>query len=105
MLNDGVLGVSVVLRCSVTCTGYPLAGISTLMNGNIMSTTPRRIGKYELQKLLGSGSTGEVWKSYDLQYRREVAIKIFHTDLQSDPNFMKCLLSKAQTLASLHHPN
>src|SRR5713226_4326558 len=75
------------------------------MNGNIMSTTPRRIGKYELQKLLGSGSTGAVWKSYDLQYRREVAIKIFHTDLQSDPNFMKCLLSQAQTLASLHHPN
>jgi eukaryotic-like serine/threonine-protein kinase len=70
-----------------------------------MSTTPQRIGKYELQKLLGSGSVGEVWKSYDLQYLRDVAIKIFYTDLQSDPNFMKRLLSHGQSLASLHHPN
>src|SRR5436305_1308427 len=70
-----------------------------------MSTTPQRIGKYELQKLLGSGSVGEVWKGYDLQHHRDVAIKIFYSDLQSDPNFMKRLLSQGQLLASLHHPN
>src|SRR5438105_3335123 len=58
-----------------------------------MSATPRRIGKYELQTLLGSGSVGEVWKSYDLQHRCDVAIKIFYTELQSDPNFMNRLLS------------
>src|SRR5205085_7172001 len=31
--------------------------------------------------------------------------KIFYSDLQSDPNFMKRLLSQGQLLASLHHPN
>ena len=70
-----------------------------------MSTTPRRIRQYELQQLLGSGSVGEVWKSYDLQYRRDVAIKIFYSDLQSDPNFLERLRTQGQLLASLHHPN
>src|SRR5689334_23124925 len=75
------------------------------MNGNAMSTTTRRIGKYELQKLLGSSSVGEVWKSFDLQYRRVVAIKIFHPDLQSDSKFMHRLRQEAQAIASLQHPN
>src|SRR5207249_2039527 len=70
-----------------------------------MSTTPQRIGKYELQNLLGSGSVGEVWKSYDLQNRRDVAIKVFYPDLQSDPNFLERLRSQGQSLSSLHHPN
>src|SRR5690242_4161686 len=70
-----------------------------------MSTTSQRIGKYELQKLLGSGSVGEVWKGYDLQNRRDVAIKVFYTDLQSDPNFLEHLRSQGQLLASLRHPN
>ncbi len=70
-----------------------------------MSTIPQRLGNYELQRLLGSGSVGKVWKSYDMQHRHDVAIKIFYSDLQSDPDFMNRLLSKGQSLASLRHPN
>ncbi len=70
-----------------------------------MSAIPQRLGRYELQKLLGRGSVGEVWKGYDLQARRNVAIKIFHTDLQSDPNFMTRFMQEGQVLTSLQHPN
>src|SRR6266702_3576554 len=70
-----------------------------------MSTIPQRLGRYELQKLLGRGSVGEVWKGFDLQARRNVAIKIFHTDLQSDPNFMTRFMKEGQVLISLQHPN
>src|SRR5579884_2849356 len=70
-----------------------------------MSTTPRRIRQYELQQLLGSGNVGEVWKSHDLQYRRDVAIKIFYSDLQSDPNFLERLRMQGKLLASLRHRN
>src|SRR5205085_1708170 len=71
-----------------------------------MSTTPRRLSKYELQQLLGRGSTGEVWQAYDLQMRRKVAIKLLHPDLlQTDPNFMTHFMQAGQLLTSLHHPN
>ncbi len=70
-----------------------------------MNTTPQHIGRYELQKLMGRGSTGEVWKGYDPQLQCNVAIKIIHPDLQSDPNFMSRFASEGQALASLYHPN
>ena len=70
-----------------------------------MSTTPRRIGKYELQKQLGRGSAGEVWKGYDLQLRREVAVKLIHPDLQSDPNFMTRFVQEGEAVTALRHTN
>ena len=53
-----------------------------------MSTNARRIGKYELQQRLGQGGMGEVWKAYDVQLHRYVAIKLLHADLQNDPEFI-----------------
>src|SRR2546423_1070178 len=71
-----------------------------------MSTTPSRIGKYELRKLLGRGSTGEVWKGFDLQSRSDIAIKLLHPDLlQTDPNFIATFMKEWQSICSLHHPN
>lgn len=71
-----------------------------------MNATPRRLEKYELQKLLGHGSTGEVWKGIDLQSRQEVAIKLLHPDLlQNDPNFITLFMKEWQPIADLHHPN
>ena len=39
------------------------------------STGPRRLGKYELRERLARGGQGEVWKAFDPQLRRYVAIK------------------------------
>lgn len=71
-----------------------------------MSTTPSRLGKYELRKLLGRGSTGEVWKGFDLETRSDVAVKLLHPDLlQTDPNFMATFMTEWQSICSLHHSN
>lgn len=71
-----------------------------------MTTTPRRLGKYELRQLLGHGSVGEVWKGYDLQRRQDVAVKLLHPDLlQSDPNFINLFLKEWQFIIALRHPN
>ncbi len=70
-----------------------------------MSTNARRIGKYELQEQLGHGGMAEVWKAFDIQLHRYVAIKILHADLQEDPNFVARFEREAQLIASLHHPN
>ncbi len=70
-----------------------------------MSTLPQQLGKYELRERLGRGGMAEVWKAYDNQLRRFVAIKILHADLQNDPSFITRFEREAQVIASLHHPN
>lgn len=70
-----------------------------------MSTGPQRLGKYELQERLERGGMGEVWKAYDAQLRRHVAIKLLHADLQANPDFVARFTREAQFVASLHHPN
>jgi eukaryotic-like serine/threonine-protein kinase len=71
-----------------------------------MSTEPpRRLGKYELQERLGHGGMAEVWKAYDTQLRRYVAIKLLHANLQADPDFVTRFEREAQAVASLRHPN
>jgi hypothetical protein len=37
---------------------------------------PRRVGKFELREELGSGSFGTVFRAFDTELRREVAVKI-----------------------------
>ena len=69
------------------------------------SSNPQRLGKYELRESLGRGSMAEVWKAYDSQLERYVAIKILHADLQADPEFLTRFACEARVIASLHHPN
>lgn len=70
-----------------------------------MSTSLKYLGKYELQQSLGKGNVGEVWKGYDTQHHRDVAIKILHTDLQSDPHFLTRFTTDGQEMTSLRHSN
>src|SRR6266568_4097415 len=66
---------------------------------------PQRLGKYELRELLGRGGMAQVWKAYDTQLERYVAIKLLHSDLQADPEFITRFSREARVIASLHHPN
>src|SRR5438067_5607651 len=70
-----------------------------------MSTHPLHIGKYELQQCLGRGGMGEVWKAFDPQLQRHVAIKLLHPDLQAVPDFLTHFEREARIIASLRHPN
>jgi eukaryotic-like serine/threonine-protein kinase len=66
---------------------------------------PRLFGKYELRELIATGGQGEVWKAFDSQLRRYVAIKQLHANMQSDPEFTSRFEREGQFVASLHHPN
>ena len=70
-----------------------------------MSIEPRRLGKYELRERLARGGQGEVWKAFDLQLQRFVAIKQLNANLQDDPDFIARFEREARFIASLHHPN
>ncbi|QBD79265.1 serine/threonine protein kinase [Ktedonosporobacter rubrisoli] len=70
-----------------------------------MSTVPRHLDKYALQQRLGRGRVGEVWHARDLQLNRDVAIKVFQVDLQTDPGIATRFTQEGQEIAALQHPN
>ena len=65
----------------------------------------QNLGKYELRERLGHGRMTELWKAYDSQLQRPVAIRILHANLQDDPDFLARFESQARIIASLYHPN
>jgi serine/threonine protein kinase len=62
-------------------------------------------GKYRLDKLLGAGGMGAVYKARDLTQERDVAIKILHPDIGGDPSISKRFDREAQSASRLDHPN
>ena len=70
-----------------------------------MSTDLQHLGKYEMRQRLAHNSMTEVWKSYDSQLKRSVAMKFLRANLQTDPDFATRFVREAEIIASLHHPN
>jgi len=70
---------------------------------------PERIGKYEIIKEVGRGSTGCVYLSHDPYYGRDVAIKVYNIEANDDPDkarvARKMFLSEAHMVGMLQHPN
>ncbi len=66
---------------------------------------PRHLGKYELQTRLGHGGMAEVWKAFDPQLQRHVAIKLMRSELRKDSDFVVRFEREARLVASLKHPN
>ena len=72
----------------------------------------RAIGRYRLERLLGSGAMGLVYLARDEQLDRSVAIKLLTKDaagLGEEPSergrMIARVLREAQAMASLSHPN
>jgi serine/threonine protein kinase len=70
-----------------------------------MSTSPRHLEQYELLQPIGQGHIGEVWQARDLAQQRNVALKLFHSDLQADPHFLHRLTSGGQMLTPIRRDN
>jgi Tol biopolymer transport system component len=72
--------------------------------GSLMALAGRRIAQYELRTLIGVGGMGEVYRAFDTQLRREVAIKILPPHLTRDPARVARFEREARALAALSHP-
>ena len=72
---------------------------------HVTLTPGTRLGDYEVQKLLGSGGMGEVYRARDLRLRRDVAIKVLPSFLSSDEERLRRFEQEAQAAAALNHPN
>ena len=60
--------------------------------------------KYRLERVLGEGATGQVWRAIQLDLDRPVALKLLHPALASHPDGRLRFLREARVTASLHHP-
>ncbi len=63
------------------------------------------IGSYRIEKLLGRGGMGAVYKAQHLSLQRSAALKLLPPNFSEDPEFVERFRREALALASLSHPN
>jgi serine/threonine-protein kinase len=63
------------------------------------------VAGYEVQRLLGRGGMGEVYRAFDARLERPVALKLLSPRLAEDEAFRERLLRESRLAASLDHPN
>ena len=65
----------------------------------------QHILNYEITERLGEGGMGVVYKATDVLLGREVALKMLHTPLINQSQFLERFKKEARILAQLLHPN
>ncbi len=64
-----------------------------------------QLGKYELHEQLGKGGFGTVYRAIDTTLVREVALKVLHPQLTTEPDFLERFRNEARMVASLDSPS
>jgi len=66
---------------------------------------PGRIGRYQVERILGQGGFGLVYLARDEQLKRSVAIKVPHAHLVALEEDAEAYLNEARAVANLDHAN
>ncbi len=64
-----------------------------------------QLGKYELHEQIGKGGFGVVYRAIDTTLVREVALKVLHPQLTTEPDFLERFRNEARMVASLDSPS
>lgn len=65
----------------------------------------QQIDHYRIDALLGEGGMGSVFRAYDLNLARPVALKVMHPQFANQPEFQRRFMQEAQAAARLDHPS
>jgi serine/threonine-protein kinase len=89
----------------MTLSDEPTAHHRASTGGSPVLARGSSVGRYLLLDLLGEGGMGVVYKAYDPELGRAVALKLLQTDAERSSRLRDRLLREAQALARLQHPN
>ncbi len=79
---------------------YLVAGLPVQERGSV-----EKYGRYQLVEEIGRGSMGVVYKAYDPQIDRVLALKILRPDRVTSQAFVDRFLREARAIGRLSHPN
>jgi serine/threonine protein kinase/TolB-like protein len=83
----------------------PTRGIVSSKSEATPAITGKTLGAFEVGDLLGEGGMGAVFNGRDKALDRPVAIKVLHTKLAADEEFVERFVREARTAAKLNHTN
>ena len=63
------------------------------------------LGRYRIDEPLGKGAMGSVYRGFDLERERAVAIKIMRDDIVHDRRMLERFKREAKIAAKMRHPN
>ncbi|MCA8922492.1 MAG: serine/threonine protein kinase, partial [Planctomycetes bacterium] len=64
-----------------------------------------KLGNYKIERLLGEGGMGAVYRARDTTLDRDVAVKVIRKELAEDPAFVERFHREAKVAARFQHPN
>ncbi len=70
-----------------------------------MGLSQHRLGHYELQQRLRSDPLSEMWKAFDVQQYRYVAINVLRINPQVAADLIPRFQHETRGFTSLYHPN
>jgi WD40 repeat protein/tRNA A-37 threonylcarbamoyl transferase component Bud32 len=70
-----------------------------------VGAVPERIGRFQVRARLGAGAFGTVYRAYDPQLEREVALKVPQASALNSPTRVERFLREARAAAQLRHPH
>jgi serine/threonine protein kinase len=73
-------------------------------SGTATTKTPTCIGRYRILTKIASGGFAVVYRGFDEELQRDVAIKIPHRNVISDGRHAERFMAEARLTASLNHP-
>jgi serine/threonine-protein kinase len=66
---------------------------------------PKRLSHYALTEEIGSGRNGTVYRGFDMEQQRVVAVKVLHESIMAVHHFQKQAIARTMTVAQIDHPN
>ncbi|MFW6049796.1 MAG: protein kinase domain-containing protein [Myxococcota bacterium] len=63
------------------------------------------LGQFRIEEVIGAGGMGTVYRARQPSLDRDVAIKILHADLASNPDAVRRFQREARVATALDHPN
>jgi TolB-like protein len=87
------------LRTAAATPGAPSG------SSGAQAPVPERWGSLVVRERVGAGVFGEVYRAYDEQLQREVALKLLRVGSRSSDRLAAKVLNEGRLLARLRHPN